>query len=130
MKYAKLNKRLLNRVLRHIKAEPRRFSMSTFCQESDAAPCGTQACIGGWAYLLSVPKKQWERAKRGKVNFQKVLIPLLGLTDPEYRSLCLTLTHQSGKRGVRIAERKINLLKTDREKFIREYPYCGCKWRN
>lgn len=49
----KINVRLLRRIQREIKAEPRRFVMFTFVDVSDAvAPCSTAACIAGSAMLL------------------------------------------------------------------------------
>ena len=73
----KLNVRLVRKIIRHILAEPLRY-----CQEwtintgtpgeliggsgSDSggqrfAKCGTAACIGGWAYILSTtrPRLKW-----------------------------------------------------------------------
>jgi hypothetical protein len=60
-----INVELLRRVKAHILAEPSRFDMGEFIIEGDAArtfavkfdrpapPCGTIACIAGWAVLLS-----------------------------------------------------------------------------
>lgn len=62
-----MNVALLERVKAHILAEPRRFQMKTWVMHNHGrvyyeadngrktkfAKCGTAACIGGWAYLLS-----------------------------------------------------------------------------
>jgi hypothetical protein len=91
MKQQKLNVRLIRRIIKHILAEPKRY-----CQEDTIAngepgelilgvnynqkfaTCGTAACIGGWAYLLSEkhPTSHWDTCtildKGGRA---------LGLTD-------------------------------------------------
>lgn len=72
---------LLKKVKKHILAEPRRLDMDTMGEESDEAPCGTVACIGGWACVLNYKRPRiyydfcgylyvgnemasWERARR------------------------------------------------------------------
>lgn len=47
-----LNVELLERVKAHILEEPRRFEMASWAEHSDDAPCGTAACIAGWALIL------------------------------------------------------------------------------
>jgi hypothetical protein len=51
-----MNVDLLLRVKAHILAEPRRFDMDDWVRKSKAAPCGTVACIAGWAGLLNNPQ--------------------------------------------------------------------------
>lgn len=57
--------KLLRKVEKHILAEPKRFYMGWWgthyskdtVEESDALPpCGTVACIAGWASILALPK--------------------------------------------------------------------------
>lgn len=63
-----MNVKLLRQVAKHILAEPKRFAMWTWVQRKVAnddtfmaddgkqlkyAKCGTAACIGGWAIILS-----------------------------------------------------------------------------
>lgn len=64
-----MNVKLLRKIKKHILEEPRRFLMRTFMvrknevigktfnsdsyQQIPFAKCGTAACIGGWAVLLS-----------------------------------------------------------------------------
>ena len=66
-----MNTRLLRKVAKHIAEEPRRFQMGTWYQSAsmqdqvveystkssanthDFPQCGTAACIGGWACILS-----------------------------------------------------------------------------
>jgi hypothetical protein len=50
-------KKLLRRVQKHIKEEPRRWSWG-FGFPSEDSPCGMRACIGGWVNLLSYQDKQ------------------------------------------------------------------------
>ncbi len=50
-----MNKELLERVAQHIEAEPRRLQMSSWVEASPKSPCGTTACIAGWAVLLTAP---------------------------------------------------------------------------
>lgn len=130
-KKPKLNVKLLNKVLRHIKAEPRRFNMGTFGKivegEPNAPACGTQACIGGWAYLLSLknatPKRWWNiiyKVNHEHIDIQSRAQKVLGLTTIEATSLFLTCTTDS---SFETAKAKIDLLKKDRERFVEEWPY-------
>jgi hypothetical protein len=48
-----INKTLLRKVRNHILAEPRRYCQSFVAQSSKDAPCGTVACIAGWADFLA-----------------------------------------------------------------------------
>lgn len=59
----KLNVRLLRRIQKHILAEPLRIDMGEFVKtkyfdEVEQPPCGTTACIAGWALILSGAKPQ------------------------------------------------------------------------
>jgi hypothetical protein len=55
----KLNVRLLRRIQKHIMAEPKRYDQNVWIKEVDPnvdpyyPPCGTMACIAGWAQILS-----------------------------------------------------------------------------
>jgi hypothetical protein len=55
-----MNVKLLRKIKKHILAYPKTFAMS-FWQEprrvSESRPCGTAACIGGWAKLLTKDRK-------------------------------------------------------------------------
>lgn len=52
-----INVDLLLQVADHIREEPKRLDMSTWIQRWDPAaggpPCGTSACIAGWAAMLA-----------------------------------------------------------------------------
>jgi hypothetical protein len=84
----KLNVRLLRRVQKHIKAEPRRMKMKQWVDrnlreraESAKPPCGTTACIAGWALTLN------GKRLRDGVNYMEQGRKLLGLTWDEARNL-------------------------------------------
>lgn len=54
----KMNVKLLRKIQRHILAEPRRYNQNLWREEVDPADdnhpaCGTIACIGGWANVLT-----------------------------------------------------------------------------
>lgn len=75
----RINVRLLRKIQKHILEEPRRYDQNLWRIEVDPAtnperpPCGTMACIGGWATALSGKERDsylgWDVAMR-----------LLGLT--------------------------------------------------
>lgn len=48
-----INKTLFRKVRNKILKNPEAYDQSTFVRESDQAPCGTAACIFGWAVLLA-----------------------------------------------------------------------------
>lgn len=53
-----INVKLLDKVIEHIKEEPRRIDMSMWREEvpKKISPCGTIGCIAGWADSLSKQK--------------------------------------------------------------------------
>lgn len=78
-----LNVRLLRKIQKHILEEPKRFWMGWWKEDSipghKPAPCGTTACIAGWAVILSnEPEKAGAPSIRARV--------LLGL-DPDDMTL-------------------------------------------
>ena len=68
----KINVKLLKRICRAILHEPRRLDMYGWIYDDDIhhmgcdAPCGTAACIGGFAVILSrtrlLANKSWKKA--------------------------------------------------------------------
>lgn len=108
MKPRKLNVKLLRQIIQKIKDEPRRLAMSTWithrndgiwrddkrgerlvipdglygkkCPWHDFPPCGTAACIGGWAELIT-------NKKAGKKVFAIELLNILGISDSQVRNL-------------------------------------------
>ena len=95
MKKPKLNLKLLRKIQKHILAEPARFVMWTwFLRRADTTSsytpdggndrvkfpdCGTAACIGGWACILSGASLAGDIHTRAR--------NLLGLTLDEGRDL-------------------------------------------
>lgn len=76
-----INKKLLRKVMAHIKAEPRRLDMAFLLEQTDKEyaaedkslpPCGTVGCIAGWACILDLKRfnaediafNGWERGKK------------------------------------------------------------------
>ena len=135
MKMPKLNVKLLDRILRHVKKEPRRFNMGQWVDSSVTAPCGTAACLAGWAVILGDPKGN-TKAVRAKfihlANNQnggtpdtstifKRAMKALGLTYDEAKGMFLTYTGEDGQAAAQTAEQKIALIKTDRQAFVEKY---------
>lgn len=58
-----MNIKLLRKVQKEILKEPRRFDMQSWFERNSISPCGTTACIGGFAVALS---NRWTRLKRGE----------------------------------------------------------------
>lgn len=57
-----MNKPLFRKIIKAIRDEPRRFNMGNWIITDDReAPCGTTACIAGFAVILSKPKYQWKK---------------------------------------------------------------------
>ena len=122
----KLNVALAMKVKKHILAEPKRLNMSFWiCDVTgiiDAPPCGTQACIAGWACLLSVQKKKNKRreiiTKEKRYVFDPSVVgqKKLGLTDNEADVLFGEFNETVGKKGAKEAARKIDALVAARKK--------------
>lgn len=47
-----LNFKLFKAVIEKLKSAPLAYSQGDVIEKDKEAPCGTAACIGGWAYLL------------------------------------------------------------------------------
>lgn len=87
---SKLNVKLLRRIQEHITKEPKRLFMAWYITKGEPGalfagdedkpaqlpPCGTAACIAGWAILLS--DKELEAERNG---FSSTAGPLLGIED-------------------------------------------------
>jgi hypothetical protein len=72
MSKERLNIELFKKVRRKIKTVPASYRQSTDAETDQRSPCGTAACIGGWADILSAPNKA-ERDKRmgGEVDLNR-----------------------------------------------------------
>lgn len=53
MEKTKLNTELLKAIREKIATVPQAYDQGTYARASDVAPCGTAACIAGWACVLS-----------------------------------------------------------------------------
>lgn len=67
-----INKKLLRRVRNHILAEPRRYNQYVVGQASDDAPCGTAACLMGWAAVLGGVVTAEEVRDAGPCDYLKI----------------------------------------------------------
>ena len=87
-KKRRINVRLLRRIQKHILEEPKRLDMGRWCRKKEwdgfqlfpevFPECGMQACIGGWAIVLS-----GGRINRGfsPLNMEDRAAKLLGLDE-------------------------------------------------
>lgn len=68
-------RKLLNRVIRHIRTNPKRFNMYLWIARSGGkTPCGTVGCIAGWCTVLSLDKvKKEELFKEAKSSSEEEL---------------------------------------------------------
>src|ERR1700726_2874983 len=120
----KLNVALAMKVKKHILAEPKRLNMSFWMGnvtgDIDAPPCGTQACIAGWACLLSVPKNKRREiiTKEKRYIFDPSVVgqKKLGLTNNEADILFGEFNEATGKKGAKEVARKIDALVAARKK--------------
>lgn len=53
MSESRINVELLERVRDKVRAAPEAYDQTTYRRTEPAAPCGTAACIAGWAVTLS-----------------------------------------------------------------------------
>lgn len=131
----KLNVRLLNRIKKHLLEEPKRYFQGWWAVPADEVvyrgedgppACGTQGCIAGWAVLLDSKKTSWKRliTQHEEDNyFENKATKLLGL-DTQQASALFSANNQvnmTGKKGVREAVQKIDLLIKDSTKFLKKY---------
>lgn len=139
MKLPKLNVRLLRRIQKHLRADPRRYNQRIWAKDIrfyrryaplEVPECGTRACIAGWAVLLSTKsKKEWwkwvEKSCRMVINpegnreFAIALKArkLLGLSEDEAFFLfgANNQTDTAGPRGVEEGCDKIDKIIEDRK---------------
>lgn len=87
---ARLNIDLLNKVRDKIAATPEAYDQRDWCLPSHAAPCGTVACIAGWAAILSGEMSIKEAHRNYSDNGEhvnNVAMRVLGLTENEANTL-------------------------------------------
>jgi hypothetical protein len=71
-----LNFKLFRKVIKKLETAPLAYSQKDVIKPSDTAPCGTAACIGGWAHLLD-----GHRNRRNKDRVLTSAAAILGLND-------------------------------------------------
>lgn len=60
----KINKSLIRKIIKNIEAKPLRLEMGDYVDLHDGvAPCGTSACIAGWAVII-------DRMEKHKIGYQ------------------------------------------------------------
>jgi hypothetical protein len=116
-----MNVPLLRKVKKHILAEPRRLEMNNWAVNVDEeeAPCGTQACIAGWAVILGKGltnnKKREKYIDRANTHYSmnfwhNTARKLLGLTQDQAYNLFQIHTNQRGQSGAIFMAKKIDEL--------------------
>lgn len=86
MNERKINVELLEKVRDKILAEPESYNQNKFWHVSAAAPCGTTACIAGWAVALSCGDLKALHSLT-PVEVHAAARDLIGVTDGEAFSL-------------------------------------------
>lgn len=72
MNEQRLNIELFKKVRRKIKSVPESYNQKTDAEPDRRSPCGTAACIGGWADILSAPTKaERDRRMAGDVSLNR-----------------------------------------------------------
>jgi hypothetical protein len=131
MKLPKLNEKLIAKVLKHITEEPKRYDQNIVAIQKGTAAveyntlknshfpsCGTKACFGGWAVLLSAPN--WKKLFRedGREGFSLgVARELLGLTDMEGDFLFDVTSSADVKKDLKIIRARLEYIRKSRELF-------------
>jgi hypothetical protein len=99
--------RLLRKVAAHILAEPKRLVMEDwirrdFSDGSSKPPCGTAACIAGWA--LELTRKPGQRRPRPD-HHSALGSELLGMMDPETYEKATDYSYEFDDLKARTSER-------------------------
>lgn len=68
-----MNVRLLRKIQKHILAEPKSYDQDAWIREDD---CGTVACIGGWASILSGNKDLTAALEISEPSLEVLLAPV------------------------------------------------------
>jgi len=78
-----LNFALLRRIIRKIETNPEAYDQGVWGRSDAIAPCGTAACIAGWAAHLG-GAKTLEQLRRNPKSVQGLSAKLLGLHKNKY----------------------------------------------
>jgi hypothetical protein len=100
--------------------------MADYGHTSPEAPCGTQACIGGWAVILGKKIKNVPRFLENHWRYESYFWyaagkKLLGLTEQEANILFTVHTDRKGLAGAVFMSAEIDKLIKDRDKFVKSY---------
>jgi hypothetical protein len=76
-----LNFRLIRQIIKKIETTPEAYDQNVWGRRDDKAPCGTAACIAGWACFLG-GEKSLEQLRRNPKSAAGVAVKLLGLFKP------------------------------------------------
>jgi hypothetical protein len=81
---SRLNIELLKKVREKIATTPEAYDQGNEAYNDQRSPCGTVACIGGWADILSAPNKaERDRRMRGFVDLDRAA-DALGLSGASF----------------------------------------------
>ncbi len=87
-----VNVKLLDKVIEHMEAEPKRANMDTWLDENEQAyhhPCHTVGCIAGWTVALKKGRKKAVAGSRYWENIQSDAKKLLRITHDQAQELFL-----------------------------------------
>lgn len=73
-----LNFKLIRRIIKKIETTPEAYDQGHWGRKEPSAPCGTAACIAGWASFLG-GAKSLEQLRRNPKSVQAISAKLLGL---------------------------------------------------
>ena len=73
-----LNFRLIRRIIKKIETTPEAYDQNVWGRRDNKAPCGTAACIAGWACFLG-GEKSLEQLRRNPKSVAGIGVKLLGL---------------------------------------------------
>ena len=125
MALPKLNEKLIGKVLKHIKAFPRSYEqdiVSRECEVTKQTPCGAIGCFGGWAFLLSQPKKKRQRLAQEQEDEETLpkAAKLLGLTGDESEFLFDTTANYDPKEDYKVIQRRLTHIRKSRALAIKK----------
>lgn len=79
-----LNFRLLRRIIRKLETTPEAYKQNIWGESSPTAPCGTAACLAGWAAHLD-GKLTHQQLRRNPKSAERKAALSIGLSDYEHR---------------------------------------------
>jgi hypothetical protein len=91
-----LNFTLFRKVIKKLETAPNAYEQITFGERDREAPCGTAACIAGWA-AIEAGRIKLHQIKRLQIHASEIAQSELGITDDE--SLIFTAKPSSNYEG-------------------------------